>query len=138
MSAQTEFITAIIDNASLAKARKKIPKLKWGLYHLLGPSQETACVMGVAALAACEDPQTIAGRDKLPLAVIERRGWANPGRKKLKTSCPQCHPLHNHVQFLAQSAVYHVNDVHGHNPGGLRGVIRTLRQWVKQELAAEG
>jgi len=134
MSTATDFIQVIVDNAILAKARKKVPGLMWGQGRLLRLSQKNACVMGIAALAACETPESLDGRDTLTNAVISRRGWPEPGRKRLSTQCPHCGSPSTKP---AQLAIAHVNDLHGWELG-LAGTRRVLREWIKQELAAEG
>ena len=134
MSTATDFIQVIVGKAVLAKAREKVPGLMWGHGCLLRLSEKTACFMGIAALAACETPESLDGRNLLTQAAVRRRGWPNPGRERLTTPCPHCGSADTRP---VQLSVAHVNDTHGWALG-LVGIRRVLREWIKQELAAEG
>ena len=133
MFVATDFIQVIIDNAHLAKARKKIPDLTWGSSRILHITKGTACIMGIAALAACEPKQGLRHRAYLGSVVIKRLGWGGQAHH-MKTPCPKCG---HYWSRPAQDAVAHINDRHGiESPNPLRTIRRILRQWVRQEWAA--
>ncbi len=133
------YVQTIIDNASLDKARKKVPDLRLGTYAILHRRTPEACIQGVAGLAACASPDELRGRAYLGSTVLKRLGWTG-ALKQLRTRCPRCEP-HPPKSIKAQAAVAHVNDQHplkgpATSSEKLEHTIATLRLWIHQEEAA--
>ena len=128
MSSASQYMR-FVATASLAKARKKVPGLKWVMGMLLNADTGEACIQGIKDLEICMTVEKIGdvgyheGMESLPDVLS---GWD----AEVLTDCPIM-GCEEETPSTAESAVAHINDDHAHS---LAEAKRLLLQWAEREI----